>query len=214
MLSIIPSEAILLVGPTGAGKSPLGDWLQQEGLIGRSCHHFDFGANLRDVAGGIASGFEAAEVRFIRDVLEKGGLLENESFGLAMRILERFIALRAVRHEDLLVMNGLPRHVGQARAIALYLRFLAIIELQCSPDTIRARLQLNAGGDRAERTDDDPGFVRMKLELFEERTRPMLEYYREYGVPIIPVTVTAQTLPQDIVPDLRPIKAWPKDCRS
>lgn len=211
---MILSDAILLVGPTGAGKSPLGDWLQQEGLFGRSCHHFDFGANLRETAAGVVSGFEAAEVRFIRDVLEKGALLENESFGLAMRILERFIALRAVRQEDLLVMNGLPRHIGQARAIAPYLRFLAIVELRCSPETIRARLQGNIGGDRAERNDDDPGFVRLKLELFEERTRPLLEYYRQHGVPVIPMTVTAQTLPQDIVPNLKPIKAWPEGRRS
>jgi predicted class III extradiol MEMO1 family dioxygenase len=45
----------------------------------------------------------------------------------------------------------------------------------------------------------------MKQELFAERTRPLLEYYHEQGVAIIPVVVTAQTMPQDIVPNLRPI---------
>jgi len=142
-------------------------------------------------------------------VLEKGALLENESFGLAVRILERFAALHGMRREDLLVMNGLPRHIGQARAIAPYLRFLAIIELRCSPETIRTRLQGNVGGDRDGRIDDDPELVRMKLELFEERTRPLLEYYRVNGVPVIPVTVTAQSIPQDIVPNLKSIQTWP-----
>ena len=41
--------AVLLLGPTGAGKSPLGDWLEARGLWGRPCHHFDFGANLRAI---------------------------------------------------------------------------------------------------------------------------------------------------------------------
>lgn len=113
------------------------------------------------------------------------------------------------RREDLLVMNGLPRHIGQARALAPFLKFLAIVELQCGTDTIRERLQLNAGGDRAGRTDDDPGLTRKKQDVYTERTRPLLERYRKLGVPIIPVRVTAQTMPQDIIPNLRSMKGWP-----
>jgi len=36
-------EAVLLVGPTAAGKTPLGDALQAGGLWGRACRHFDSG---------------------------------------------------------------------------------------------------------------------------------------------------------------------------
>ncbi len=44
-------KAILLLGPTGSGKTPLGQALEKKGLAGRRCVHFDFGANLREIAG-------------------------------------------------------------------------------------------------------------------------------------------------------------------
>ena len=45
-------QAVVLLGPTGSGKTPLGEWLEAKGLGGRRCHHFDFGTRLRRVATG------------------------------------------------------------------------------------------------------------------------------------------------------------------
>ena len=45
-----PIEAILLNGPACVGKTPLGDHMQQRGILGRRCHHFDFGHELRSIA--------------------------------------------------------------------------------------------------------------------------------------------------------------------
>jgi adenylate kinase family enzyme len=42
-------EAILLLGPTGSGKTPLGQVLERRGLWGHRCSHFDFGDNLREI---------------------------------------------------------------------------------------------------------------------------------------------------------------------
>jgi adenylate kinase family enzyme len=42
-------KAILLLGPTGSGKTPLGQVLEERGLWGHTCMHFDFGANLREI---------------------------------------------------------------------------------------------------------------------------------------------------------------------
>ena len=43
------NRAALLLGPTGSGKTPLGDIIAQRGLWGANCRHFDFGANLRAI---------------------------------------------------------------------------------------------------------------------------------------------------------------------
>ncbi|MCX7427258.1 MAG: hypothetical protein NTW96_16720 [Planctomycetia bacterium] len=43
------NDAMLLLGPTGSGKTPLGDLLERRGLGGRRCVHFDFGAHLRRI---------------------------------------------------------------------------------------------------------------------------------------------------------------------
>jgi len=42
--------AILLLGPTGTGKTPLGNVLALRGWRGQPCLQFDFGANLRELA--------------------------------------------------------------------------------------------------------------------------------------------------------------------
>jgi adenylate kinase family enzyme len=42
-------NAVLIVGPTGSGKTPLGEFLQQTGLWEKRCFHFDFGKALRGI---------------------------------------------------------------------------------------------------------------------------------------------------------------------
>jgi adenylate kinase len=202
-----PREAILLLGPTGAGKTPLGEWLDHNGLWGRRCHHFDFGARLRDVAALLVDGFTADEIGHVRDVLEKGALLENETFYMALRILISFIKSRQVQSEDMLVMNGLPRHAGQAQNLVNTLKFAAIVDLRCSAEVVWERLQSNAGGDRTARADDGVTLVQQKLNVFADRTRPLLAWYQQRGVPLIPVAVGAQTRPADIMPVLERAKA-------
>jgi hypothetical protein len=41
---------MLLIGPTGVGKTPFGSCLEKNGFRGRRCLHFDFGHELRTVA--------------------------------------------------------------------------------------------------------------------------------------------------------------------
>ena len=191
-------SAILLVGPTGSGKTPLGDWLERHGLWGRRCHHFDFGENLRAVASGNVEGFTAAEVLFVRDLIEEGALLEDETFHLALRILEAYMRDRRVLRDDLIIMNGLPRHAGQAEGLAPVLEFTAVIDLRCDAETVFERLQRNTGGDRAGRADDSIELVRRKLAVFTDRTKPLLAWYEQQGVPLIPVSVGVHTTPSEI----------------
>ncbi len=193
-------EAILLLGPTGSGKTPLGDCLEQFPLWDRRCHHFDFGANLRAVVGGeTAVSFTAAEIRFLRRVLEEGALLEAEHFPLAARILDAFIARKNVQTADLLVLNGLPRHREQAKAMVCKVAVIAVVQLDCDARTVAERLWRNSGGDRAQRADDAEILVARKLAIYEERTRPLLDYYRGQGIRILKVPVGIETQPAEIV---------------
>ena len=192
-------EAILLVGPTGSGKTPLGDHLEQVSLWNRRCHHFDFGANLRAVvAGDGAESFTTEEIRFLRRVLEEGVLLEAEHFPLAARILDAFIARKGLQVADLLVLNGLPRHVEQAKAMESKITVIGVVQLDCDARTVAERLRRNSGGDRAQRTDDMEALVARKLVIYEERTRPLLEHYRSLGVRILKVPVDIKTQPAEM----------------
>jgi adenylate kinase family enzyme len=185
-------DGLLLLGPTGAGKSPLGDALAATGLAGRRCHHFDFGSALRAaVAGTSQAVLTVQELAFLREVLATGALLEDDRFYLAARLLQGFLRERGVAPGDWLVLNGLPRHAGQAETLTAWVRVVAVVELACDAATVHARLRADAAGDRAGRRDDDLPLVARKLALYAERTAPLVAWYRARGVPIVTVPVSA-----------------------
>jgi len=186
-----PSAAILLLGPTGSGKSPLGDTLAERGLHGRRCAHFDFGAQLRAaVSGESPAELDEAHIAFLHDVLERGALLEDEQFHIAETILRAFLDAHP---GQLVVLNGLPRHIGQARDVDGIVRVEAVVELACSPETVLERIRTNAGGDRSGRTDDTLDAVRRKLALYAERTEPLVEHYRAEGAKAVVIEVGTAT---------------------
>ena len=188
------TDAVLLVGPTGSGKTPLGDCLEARGWQGRRCAHFDFGAQLRAaVQGGDGGGLDADSVRAIRQVLETGALLEDHQFPIARRILDLFIAQHQLGTRDLLVLNGLPRHVGQAQAVSATANVSAVVRLQCSATTVHERIAGNSGGDRGQRIDDGVALIQRKLDIYSERTAPLVAHYHDAGIPVIDLEVEVAT---------------------
>jgi len=188
---------MLLIGPTGSGKTPLGQCLERHGLWGRRCAHFDFGANLRALAGaGVRpEPLTQDDVDFVARALRSGALLENEKFYIAAAILRSFAADRQLAAGDLLLLNGLPRHVDQARDVDRIAGIRWAVHLECSPDVVRERIRLNAGGDRHGRVDDSVDAVEERLQVFRERTAPLLEHCRRRGARVLTLTVTADTTP-------------------
>ena len=199
-------QAVLLLGPTGSGKTPLGELLERRGYGGRKCLHFDFGANLRSIvaAGKPSSEITADDIDFLRRVLHEGALLEDGHFHLARSVYNAFLASRAdeaVRPPDrpaIIVLNGLPRHVGQAASVDGIVEVLSVIYLRCDAAGVSARISGNVGGDRAGRIDDGLAAIRNKLSIFSDRTRPLLDYYRARGVDVETVDVGVETTPQDV----------------
>ena len=192
--------AVLLLGPTGAGKTPLGEILEQRGLWGRWCHHFDFGGQLRRVsAAERPTQFLAAEdVASIREALGTDTLLKDKQFHIAEKILRAFINRRRVGPEDLIVLNGLPRHAGQACDIAAIVEVGGVIELSCNARTVLERIGADTGGDRADRRDDDGESIRGKLETYSKQTAPLLDHYRARGARIETLEVRADTSAENL----------------
>ncbi len=83
------NRAILLIGPTGSGKTPLGELLEGKGLFGSRCFHFDFGKNLREIAlkDKPIGSLTRADIDLIRYLVESRALLEDEQFHIAEKIL-------------------------------------------------------------------------------------------------------------------------------
>ena len=199
---MMTNEAILLLGPTGAGKTPLGDCLAERGLFDRRCIHFDFGAQLRKVAEEGCNGLSADDVTTVRNVLTGGALLEDDTFHIARTILEAFIEEQNVGAKDIVVLNGLPRHEGQARDVAEVLSVILVVALECTAEITHERISMNSGGDRTERVDDSVAEIASKLEIYAARTRPLLEHYRGGGTQHCLVPIGVKTTPMDVLKTL------------
>lgn len=186
-------EAILLLGPTSSGKTPLGQMFETRGVAGRPCAHFDFGENLRQIVARDQPDdiITREDIEFLGDVLRTGALLEDKDFPIAERILRRFLARPGMTADTLVVLNGLPRHVGQTQSVGQILSIRTVIHLDCSPQTIVARVAANTGGDRTGRTDDDLAAIQRKLAIFAERTKPLLDYFRADGAELVHRVMTA-----------------------
>lgn len=189
------TEAWLLLGPTGAGKTPLGEALaaRSDGRV----LHFDFGAGLRavDAERLAVPGLSAEGRAIVRDVLARGALLADSQWFVAEAILSAFLA----RPCDRVVLNGLPRHVAQAVAMEPRVDVRRVLVLECDAATVRERLARDTGGDRAGRIDDGSAAVERRLALYRARTQPLIAHYRARGVPVAALPVGADTTAADLM---------------
>ena len=195
--------SLLLVGPTGSGKSPLGAEIERRGLLGRRCLHFDFGANLRAAADRPGEyELTARELEAVRASLASGALFEDRDMPMIVKILSGFAATRLVTPDALLVLNGLPRHRSQAEAIAPIVSVERVVSLEADAAVIRERILLDTGRDRAGRGDDSLDAVSRRLAVFAERTEPLLDFYRQRGVRVTRVAVTAAMTASEMYDEL------------
>lgn len=136
---------------------------------------------------------------FVSHVLNTGALLDDEHFPIALKIFQGFLNTHDADKRTIIVLNGLPRHEGQAESMEEIVRMLAVINLECTPETVMQRIRTDAGGDRAGRIDDSLEEVKRKLDLFSLRTAPLVGYYRNKHVGIISVEVGAESAPAEML---------------
>jgi adenylate kinase family enzyme len=188
----------LILGPTGSGKTPLGELLEVRGIGGHEARHFDFGSRLRNYAARPSGILTEEELAVVRASLSSGTLLEDQHFGIAEKLLTGFIADGLNPATDIIIMNGLPRHTGQAAALEKLLHINTIVVLDGTPEIVFERIARDTGGDRRERSDDELAQVKRRLTIFNERTLPLLDYYESKGrARIIRLPVGAATTAED-----------------
>ena len=178
----------------------MGQALEERDLWGHNCLHFDFGANLREIVARNRpdESIAAEDLAILRRMVQEGLLLEDEHFPLAARILRRFMARHSPGPTTWIVLNGLPRHLGQAQSMEAILAVRMVVYLACTPQVVAERIGRNAGGDRARRKDDAPEAIQRKLAIFAERTAPLLHYYRSRQVRIEALEVGSRTVAEEM----------------
>jgi adenylate kinase len=162
---------LLLIGPPGSGKGTQGQLLSDKfGLA-----HIAAGDLLRaEVEAGTPLGKEAA------DYLDLGELVPDDLvIALIMPVV--VAAVEAGGY----VLDGFPRSVGQAlvaRSMAEEAGAIpdAVIYLEASRDELVQRILARAEVEG--RSDDTAEIVHNRLEVFDEATHPLVDYYRSRGL--------------------------------
>ena len=203
-------RALVLLGHSNSGKTPLGDLLAASSPVHDARFlHLDFGSLLRKTCRReIDPGFSDTDIARIESYM-RGGLLPDSAFDIARRIVEWFF--RARRFEpsrDLLVLNGLPRHRGQARHLeAMGVTVTTVVHLNCSAETAWERKRLAEAGkgfeDRSGRADASREIFHDRARSYERHTLPLIDYYRQHDIRVFSVPIDVTTSPQEVMEALR-----------
>jgi adenylate kinase len=162
---------LLLIGPPGSGKGTQGQLLSERfGLA-----HIAAGDVLRAEVEA-----ETPIGKAVADFLNRGELVPDEI------IIELLMPMVVHAVEDKgYVLDGFPRSVGQA----LVARSLAeeagatpdaVIYLEASRDELVRRILERAKIEG--RSDDTAEVIHNRLQVFDEATHPLIDYYRSRGL--------------------------------
>lgn len=180
-------RSILLFGPPGVGKGTQGK------ILGNvpGFFHLSVGDVFRSIDIGSPDGKE------IYQYSSKGQLVPDElTVKIWKKALNAYVALSWYKpHEDLLILDGIPRNVAQTELVKDHLDILQVVYLACS-DAEDMIHRLRRRAIRENRADDaNEDVIRERFRIFAETSSPVLTCYP----PEIVNTVEANGSPAEIL---------------
>jgi adenylate kinase len=161
---------LVLLGAPGSGKGTQATRLRQHLQV----PHISTGDLLRGaVAAGTPLGLKA------KAVMEAGNLVSDE---IVLGMLEERLGKDDARAG--FVLDGYPRNLAQARALdELLARLKQPVDIAVQLDVDTALLVERIAGRAAleGRADDTPESVRNRLNVYNEQTAPVVDFYRQSG---------------------------------
>ena len=157
--------------------------------------------------------------REVKGYVEKG-LLGPDS--LTIQVLKQHIA--KIKNKKGFLFDGYPRTIEQAKALETIAKIDVIIQLVVSDWIIIERLSTRrickncgevynirylkpkrdmicdkCGGPLYQRPDDTPEVIKKRIEVYEQQTRPILQYYKEKSVPFTEVKCEKLETPPEVM---------------
>lgn len=162
-------RAVLLFGPPGSGKGTQGKFLSSAG------NHFHLSSG--DIFRGLSP--ESAAGKLYYKYASKGHLLPDE---VTVEIWHHYVGgliatNRYLPHQQLLLLDGIPRTVKQAEMLDKYLNVLSVIVLDTHDiDGLIQRMKRRAMIER--RMDDfDERVLRARMQVYQKETVKLLKHY-------------------------------------
>jgi len=161
---------LVLLGAPGSGKGTQAARLEEHLQV----PHISTGDLLRaEVAAGSPLGLQAKEV------MARGDLVSDE---ILLGMLEDRFSRDDTRGG--FILDGYPRNLAQADALDVLLGRIGqpmdyAVQLEVPVDLLVERI---AGRAQAQgRADDSPESVRKRLQVYDEQTAPVIEFYRQHA---------------------------------
>jgi adenylate kinase len=166
--------------------------------------------------------------RKVKGFVEKGLLVPDD---VTLEVLKQNLA--KIPKGKGFILDGYPRTIEQAKALNGIAKIDAIIHLMVPDWIIIERLSSrrickncgaiynilylkpkkdmicdNCGGQLYQRPDDTPEVIKKRIEVYEKQTQPLLQYYRDKGVPFVEAKCDKLETPPEMVAEgiLRDLK--------
>ena len=162
-------RSVLLFGPPGVGKGT-------QGAILGSVPGF-FHLSVGDVFRSIDIGSE--DGREVYKYSSQGQLVPDElTVKIWKKALHAYEALSRYKpHEDILILDGIPRNVAQTELVQDLVDILQVIHLECSDEEEMIH-RMRRRAIRENRADDaNEDVIRNRFDVFRERSAPVLNCY-------------------------------------
>ncbi len=156
--------------------------------------------------------------RKVKGYVEKGLLVPDD---VVVEVLKQRLA--KTRPENGFILDGYPRTIDQAKALENIAKIDVIIQLTVPDWIIIERLSTRricrncgevynirylkpkrnmicdkCGGPLYQRPDDTPEVIKRRIEVYERQTQPLLQYYKEKGVPFIEFKCEKLDVPPEV----------------
>lgn len=162
-------KTVLLFGAPGAGKGTQGKILGQiPGFFHLSCGDVFRSLDINSPDG-----------RLVYESSSRGELAPDEiTIRIWKRGIDAYTTLSYYKpHEDILILDGIPRNVRQAQLIEEHIEVKHIIHLVC-PDEEAMIHRMRRRAIRENRADDaDEKVIRRRFEVYRAESAPVLDYY-------------------------------------
>ena len=187
-------KKIILLGKPGAGKGTLSQVLEKEY---KELTHISTGDIFRNEIKN-----KSYIGKLVEQILSKGDYVPDE---ITNKILEN-----TIKHMDFFLLDGYPRTINQAKFLDSIVKIDYVVQLKVDDDVLIKRLSgrlvcktgkhiynllLNKPKiedicdiDKTQllkRKDDMPSAIKERLNVFNEKTKPLIEYYSKQNKLII-----------------------------
>lgn len=191
-------QTVLLFGAPGAGKGTQGKIL---GSI-PGFYHLSCGDVFRslDMSSTLGKAFMQYSAQ---------GLLVPDDMTIEMwhhNMKARTVLSDFKPHADLLVLDGIPRNVNQAKLLEKHLNVLCVLHLMC-PDKEEMIKRLRRRALKENRADDaKEEVIRKRWEVYEGETFPVLEHYSKNIIKSVDATGSPGRVLQHILECVVPVQ--------